>query len=115
MTAPKTAKLTRKLKALPLALTSDGPGTVRIALVKGATVVAKGAKTIGAAGTYGYKLKIAKASKLKAGTYRLKVAFTPKGATKSSTKKTLRIKLVKPKAGKASVAMVVTVATTKRR
>jgi PKD repeat protein len=104
VTTAKTVKLNRKLKKLPLALTAEAPGTVKVALLKGARIVAKGGTTLNGAGTFAYRLKLPKASKLKAGAYKLKVSFTPQGQPKAVTK-TLKVKLVGgKKAGKASVA-----------
>jgi plastocyanin len=104
ITTARTLKVTTKLKKLPLALTAEAPGKVRIALLKGARIVAKGATKLTSAGTFAYRLKLPKASKLKAGAYKLKVTFTPAGQTKAVTK-TLTVKLVGgKKAGKASVS-----------
>ena len=104
VTTARTVKVTRKLKKLPVALTTETPGKVTIALLKGAKIVAKGGTTLSDAGTFAYRLKLPKASKLKAGAYKLKVSFTPQGQTTAVTK-TLKVKLIGgAKAGKASVA-----------
>jgi plastocyanin len=112
VTTAKTVKITAKLKALPLALTAEAPGTVSFALLKGAKIVAKGATKLTGAGTFAYRLKLRKASKLKAGRYSLKVSFTPQGSAKAVTK-TLVVKLTGGKQAKA--ASIRTVATTKQR
>ena len=102
VTTPKKVKVTKKLKRLRLALTAEAPGTARVALLKGARIVAKGATKLTGAGTFAYRLKLP--TKPKPGTYKLKVSFTPAGQTKAVTK-TLKVKLVgATKAGKASVS-----------
>jgi hypothetical protein len=110
----KTLKLSSKLKHLPMALTAEAPGTVSFAFVKGARIVARGATRLTRAGTFSYRLKLPKASRLKAGSYSLKVSFTSQGATKAVTR-TIKIRLTgAAKAGKASAAAVRTTATTRR-
>jgi plastocyanin len=109
----RTLKLSRKLKALPMALTAEAPGTVSFAFVKGAKIVARGGTRVAGAGTFSYRLKLPKASRLKAGTYSLKVSFTAQGAAKAVTK-TIKVRLIgAKKAGRASAAAVRTTATTK--
>lgn len=110
----RTLKVSAKLKALPMALTADTPGTVSFAFVKGARIVATGATRVTAAGTFAYRLKLPRASRLKAGTYSLKVSFTAQGAAKAVTR-SIKVRLTGAKrAGKASVAAVRTTATTRR-
>jgi hypothetical protein len=108
VTTAKKVRITKRLKALPIALTAETPGTVTLALVKGGRIVAKGATRVSSAGTFGFRLKLPKASKLKAGTYKLKVAFVPAGSTKGATK-TLTLKLSgRVAVAKASVARATT-------
>ncbi|MEA2292248.1 MAG: hypothetical protein QOF17_1271 [Solirubrobacteraceae bacterium] len=108
----RTLKVSSKLKALPMALTAEAPGTVSFALVKGARIVARGATTIARAGTFAYKLKLPRGGRLEVGTYTLKVAFTARGASTAATKS---IKLKLTGARRASRASVATVATTTRK
>jgi PKD repeat protein len=104
VTTAKTVKVTNTLKTLPLALTVEAPGMVRMSLLKGARIVAKGATKLTGAGTFAYRLKLPKASKLKTGAYNLKVSFTPAGQARTVTQ-TLKVKLIgRKKAGKASVS-----------
>jgi hypothetical protein len=86
-------------KRLPIALTADSAGTVRVALLKSARIVAKGGKGIGA-GTVGFRLKLPRA--LKPGSYTLKISFTPQAGGRAVTK-TLAIRFT-GRAAKTSVA-----------
>ena len=94
----KKVKITKKLKALPLALTADVPGAADFALVLGGRIVARAGLRVTKAGSLGFKLKLPK--KLKAGRYSLKITFTPTGATKASTK-TIKITFAGPAKRKA--------------
>jgi len=91
--APKTIKI-GKAKSLVLALTPEAAGKADVALLKGSKIVAKKGATFTAAGTYSLKLKLPK--KLKAGSYAIKVSYTPQGATKAVTK-SLKVKAVAAK------------------
>jgi hypothetical protein len=101
--APKTVKFP-KAKSLVLALTPESPGKAEVALLKGSKIVAKKGATFSAAGTYSLKLSLPK--KVKAGSYAIKVSYTPQGATKATTK-SLKVKVsvakkaAKKKRGKA--------------
>jgi hypothetical protein len=104
VTTAKKVRITKRLKSLPIALTAETPGTVTLALVKGGRVVAKGATRVTTAGTFGFRLKLPRPSRLKAGAYKLKVSFVPAGTTKAATK-SLALKLSGRVAGAgASVA-----------
>jgi plastocyanin len=108
VTTARKVRITKRLKSLPIALTAETPGAVTLALVKGGRVIAKGATRVSTAGTFGFRLKLPKAAKLKAGTYKLKVAFVPAGSAKAATK-TLTLKLSGRVAGaRASVARATT-------
>lgn len=90
--APK--KFRSGKKTLVMALTPDGPGAVKVALLKGAKVVARRGAKLGGAGTYELKLKVPK--KLKRGNYKLQITFTPQGSHHGKTKK-LRLKVLPTK------------------
>ncbi len=94
-------KLTRKLKALPLALTAETAGRATFALVRSGRIAARAGLNITKPGSLGFRLKLPKS--LKAGRYSLKISFTPAGATRASVK-TIPITLVKPAKKKAKRA-----------
>jgi hypothetical protein len=98
--APKSFKIRKGHRKLPLALTSSGPGKLGVALSLGRKVVARGAATFTRAGRFGFKLKLP--ARMKPGKYRLKISFKPAGATKTVTK-TLRIRFTgaRPRASNA--------------
>lgn len=75
--APKSVKITKKLAALPVALTASGPGKVTVRLTRGGKVVAKGGTAFTRAGSAGFKLKLPR--KLQPGAYQLTIAFTRSG------------------------------------
>lgn len=98
----KKVKITSKLKALPMALTAETAGKAQFALVRGGRIAAQGGITITKPGTLGFKLKVPK--KLKAGSYSLRITFTPAGASKASVK-TIKITFTAAKKAKrAAVA-----------
>ncbi len=104
VSAPRSFKLKRGAQ-LPVVLDAEGPGVVALALVKGAKVVARGGTTLTAAGVSVAKLKLPKG--LKAGSYSLRVSFTPNGAPKATTKKlAVKISASKAKARAAAVPEV---------
>jgi hypothetical protein len=80
--APKTLKLTRR--KLALALTADSPGRATVTLLKGARVIAKGARAL-VPGTTGYALRLP-ARRLAAGWYVVTVSFTARGAERATTR-----------------------------
>jgi hypothetical protein len=80
--APKTLKLTRR--KLALALTADSPGRATVTLLKGARVIAKGARAL-VPGTTGYALRLP-ARRLAAGRYVVTVSFTARGAERATTR-----------------------------
>jgi hypothetical protein len=82
--APKRIKIAPKLKAVPLALTASGAGKMTVALLKGTRIVARGGVNFTRPGTAGFKLKLPR--KLAPGLYKLKITFTPAGATVATTK-----------------------------
>jgi PKD repeat protein len=100
----KKLKLSKKLKALPLALTASTAGRATFALIRSGRIVAKAGLTVTKPGSLGFRLKLPK--KLKAGRYKLKISFTPTGASTASVKtiNVTFIKATKKKAKKASVA-----------
>ena len=101
--APKTLKF-GKAKALVLALTPEAAGKADVALLKGSKIVAKKGATFGAAGTYSLKLKLPR--KVKAGSYSIKVSYTPAGAPKAVTKSLkVKITVAKKKASKRGKAL----------
>jgi hypothetical protein len=100
LTAKKLV-LTKKLKALPLALTADTAGRATFALIRSGRIAAKAGLNITKPGSLGFRLKLPKS--LKAGRYSLKISFTPTGASKASIK-TIKVTFVKKKAKKASAA-----------
>jgi hypothetical protein len=77
-----------------LAFTAETGGSLKVAFLKGSKVVARKGASFGGAGTYTVKVKVPK--KIKRGSYKLKVTFTPAGATKAATK-TLKVKVVSKK------------------
>jgi PKD repeat protein len=100
----KKLTLSKRLKALPLALTADTAGRATFALIRSGRIVARAGLTITKPGSLGFRLKLPKS--LKAGRYRLKISFTPTGASTASIK-TITVTFVrKKKAKKASVAGV---------
>jgi plastocyanin len=90
-------------KQLLLALTPDTAGSLQVSLLKGSKVVARKAAVFGAGGTYSVKVKVP--AKVKPGTYRLKLSFTPKGANKAIGK-ALRLKVVKAKAARRKIVPI---------
>jgi hypothetical protein len=102
--APKTFKIKKGRTKLALAITAQGPGSLAVALVKGAKILAKGGVNVTKAGTFGLNLKLPK--KLVACACVLKVSWTPAGAPKAVTK-TLKIKFIGGKAKKATAARIV--------
>ncbi len=86
--APKTVKLARARKALPVSLTADAPGTVSVAVLRGGTIVAQRAGRI-TAGTQAYKLKLGR--KARAGKHVVKVTFTPDGGKAAVTSVTVKV------------------------
>ena len=101
LTAKKLV-LSKKLKALPLALTADTAGRATFALIRSGRIAAKAGLTITKPGSLGFRLKLPRS--LKAGRYSLKISFTPTGASKASIK-TIKVTFVKKKkAKKASAA-----------
>ncbi len=80
----KKIKLSKKLKALPIALTADQPGKATFALVRAGRIVSQAGLTVTKAGSLGFKLKLPKT--LKAGKYGLKITFKVSGVAKASTK-----------------------------
>jgi len=100
--APKTVKFPRA-KSLVLALTPESPGKAEVALLKGSKIVAKKGATFSAAGTYSLKLNLPK--KVKAGSYAVKVSYTPAGTTKAVTKSLkVKVTVAKKKAKKRGKA-----------
>jgi plastocyanin len=100
--APKTFKIRKGHRKLPLALTSSGPGKLTVALALGRKVVARGAATFTRAGRFGFKLKLP--AKMKPGKYKLKISFKPAGATKTVTQTlTIKFKGARPRASGAAV------------
>jgi hypothetical protein len=95
VSAPRSLKARKAGAKLPVVLDAEGAGTVALALVKGAKVVARGGTTLTAAGTFVVRLKLPK--QIKSGRYSLRVSFTPKGESKAVTKK-LTVKITAPKA-----------------
>jgi hypothetical protein len=95
--APKRFALKKGRRTLPVALTTDRPGKATLALLKGSRVVSRAAATFTLAGTFGLKMKLPK--KLKAGKYKLKISFTPAGASKAVSR-TLPLKIT----GRASAS-----------
>jgi hypothetical protein len=86
-----------KAKSLVLALTPESPGKAEVALLKGSKIVAKKGATFTAAGTYSLKLNLPK--KVQAGSYAIKVSYTPQGAAKAVTK-SLKVKVTVAKKAK---------------
>ena len=81
--APKRIKIAPKLRLLPLALTASGAGRMTVRLLKGTRIVAKGGASFTRPGTAGFKLKLPR--KLSPGIHKLKITFTPSGATVGTT------------------------------
>jgi PKD repeat protein len=100
----KKLKLSKRLKALPLALTADSAGRATFALIRSGRIAARAALKITKPGSLGFRLKLPK--KLKAGRYSLKISFKPTGASKASVKtiKVTFIKATKKKAKSATAA-----------
>jgi hypothetical protein len=65
-----------------------------VALIKGARVVAKGAKTLRAAGTTAYALRLPGARRLRPGRYVVSVSFTARGAERAATR-VARVRVVR--------------------
>jgi hypothetical protein len=61
---------------------------------KGGRIVAKKGIAFSSAGTYAAKLRVSK--RLKAGTYRLRLSFTPRGSDRAVTRR-LTLKVIRPK------------------
>lgn len=102
--APRALRVKKAGTKLPVLLDAEGAGTVTLALARGAKVVARGGTTLAAPGTFVSRLKLP--AKVRAGTYTLRVSFTPKGQAKATTKKlTVKLAVVKRKA-KARAASV---------
>ena len=99
--APKRFKLRKGHRKLPMSFTSGGPGTVEVTLTRRGKAVARGGATFTRAGRFGFKLKLP--AKLRAGSYKLKIKFKPKGASQASTK-TLKIRFVAGAKGSAGRA-----------
>jgi hypothetical protein len=97
-------KLSKRLKALPLALTADSAGRATFALIRSGRIAARAALKITKPGSLGFRLKLPK--KLKAGRYSLKISFKPTGASKASVKtiKVTFIKATKKKKAKRATA-----------
>jgi hypothetical protein len=91
--APKRFKAGKRT-AVPLAFTVDTPGRLQVALLKRSRVVAKKGVAFSRAGSYSVKLRVSK--RLKAGTYRLRISFTPRGSKRAVTKR-LTLKVVRTK------------------
>jgi PKD repeat protein len=98
----KKLKLGKRLKALPLALTADTAGRATFALIRSGRIAAQAGINITKPGSLGFKLKLPKS--LKAGRYRLKISFTPTGASKASVK-TISVTFVKAAKKKAKKAV----------
>jgi plastocyanin len=99
--APKRVKLTRRLRSIPVRVTTDQAGRLSMKLLKGKRRHARSASLL-SAGTTTRRLRLPK--RLRAGRHVLKVAFTPQGARKAITRK-LTIKFVaSKKAKKANIA-----------
>jgi plastocyanin len=96
--APKKFRLKKRSRPLVLALTPNQAGAFSVALLKGTKILSKGAGAFAKAGTYGFKLKLPR--KMKAGVYKLKVTFIPRGSKTGSTK-ALKIRFLRPLAHKA--------------
>ena len=94
-------KITKRLKALPLALTADSAGRATFALVRAGRIVARAGVNITRPGSIGFRLKLPKTPR--AGRYSLKISFTPTGASRASVK-TIKLTFVGPakKAGRAA-------------
>ncbi len=88
-------KAPAKSRSIRVALTAGAAGRVQIALVRGGKVISRGG-TVVVAGTSSYKLKLPKNTK--AGRYTIKVTFTPKGGTATTTSRAIRL------TGKASAS-----------
>jgi plastocyanin len=99
--APKTFKIRKGHRKLPLALTSAGPGRLTVALALGRKVIARGAATFTRAGRFGFKLKLP--ATMKPGKYKLKIGFKPAGATKTVTQTlTIKFKGARPRASRTA-------------
>ncbi len=100
--APKRFRAGRT--SLVLAVTAERAGRLSVALLKGSSIKAKKAATFGGAGTFSLKLRVPR--RLAAGSYRLKLTFTPKGAGRAVTR-TLKLTVVaaKKKAAKRSATV----------
>ena len=101
--APKRIKIAPKLKAVPLALTASGAGKMTLALLKGTRIIAKGGVSFTRPGTAGFKLKLPR--KLAPGICKLKITFTPAGATVATTK-TIALRFTGPARTKEIVRAV---------
>ena len=94
-------RITKKLKALPLALTAQTAGRATFALVRSGRIVAKAALNVTKPGSLGFRLKLPRS--LKAGRYSLKISFTPAGAARASIK-TISVTFIKKQAKRARTA-----------
>jgi PKD repeat protein len=93
--APKTFRIRKDRRTLPLTLTSASAGRVQISLTRGRKVVARGAATFTRPETFGFKLKLP--ARMKPGVHTLKITLKPKESSKATTK-TLKIRFVGGKA-----------------
>ena len=96
-------KLAAGRRQMLLALTPDTAGSLRVSFLKGAKVVARKSAVFGAGGTYSLKLKLP--AKLRPGSYRLKLSFTPRGASKA-VGRTVKVKVVKARAARRKVVAI---------
>ena len=108
--APRKLRLPRA-KTVHLALTAATPGRVGVALVRRGAVIATGGTRV-AAGTRAFRLRLPR--KATAGSYALKVTFTPDGGAAST--QTLKVALAgkvaaRPSARKARAASARAAAT----
>ena len=101
ISAPKRLARSRKGGALTVTLRPGGAGRATLALVRGIRTHAQGAVVIDRAGTLRYRLKLPR--RLPAGVYRLKVAWTPAGATAATTQ-TLKVTVAGARSARARAA-----------
>ena len=95
--APKRfafGRLKRGRRSLLLGFESQAPGRLGLVLKRGPKTLARGGATVTKVGDFGYRLRLP--GKLRPGTYRLRVSFTPNGGERSA--KTFRIKFVRKRA-----------------
>ena len=83
--APKRFRLRAGAQRLPVALTPDGPGTVRLALVRSGRIMATASARLPRAGTFGLRMRLPRG--MAAGGLALTVAFTPAGESRAVTKR----------------------------